>query len=52
MGAWSHLQGAARYERKRARGGRLQGVTLAEEGAGGATPVADTGIEEVMQLAA
>jgi len=32
--------------------GRLQGVTLTGEGAGGATPVADTGVEEVMQLAA
>jgi len=32
--------------------GRLQGVTLAEEGAGGANPVADTGVEEAMLLAA
>jgi hypothetical protein len=32
--------------------GRLQGVTLAEEGAGGANPVADTGVEEAMRLAA
>ena len=32
--------------------GRLQGVALAEEGAGCAIPVADTGIAEVMLLAA
>jgi hypothetical protein len=32
--------------------GRLTGVTLAEEGAGSANPVVDTGVAEVMLLAA
>jgi len=32
--------------------GKLQGVTLEEEGTGGANPVADTGVEEAMLLAA